>query len=225
MVGGGWDGSETTFAQRAGKQLLHGQKSLPPPGEELTHTHRPPSFLFLCVIGHHLCVLYSSFSSSSSSLHFLTIFFFFFHSPGREKNWKGDDRDTQRQNWFKHFCFFWLISCLGHFEQKCVRSSWFIRRPCVVHPIKIRRTAGSDALGIVFSRFFWDSAKNFEIIIYFSKLLKSQGFSFLNRNDLTWFFRPWRSPNVLLCEFLSLVFVCKNKMETLKKMVSSAARE
>jgi hypothetical protein len=55
------------------------------------------------------------------------------------------------------FGLFWLISCLGHFEQKCVRSSWFIRRPCVVHPTEIRRTAGSDALGIVFFLDFFET--------------------------------------------------------------------
>lgn len=127
--------------------------------ERSSRTHTGPHlfFLFLCVIGHHLCVLYSSFSSSSSSLHFLTIFFFSFHSPGREKTERATIVTQKVKIDSNIFGLFWLISCLGHFEQKCVRSSWFIRRPCVVHPTEIRRTAGSDALGIVFFLDFFET--------------------------------------------------------------------
>lgn len=156
--GGWWLGWEWDHFRPTGLAAAPSRSKIPPTARRGAHAHtQAPIFLFLCVIGHHLCVLYSSFSSSSSSLHFLTIFFFSFHSPGREKTERATIVTQKVKIDSNIFGLFWLISCLGHFEQKCVRSSWFIRRPCVVHPTEIRRTAGSDALGIVFFLDFFET--------------------------------------------------------------------
>lgn len=213
-------GSETTFAQRAGTAAPSRSK-IPPTARRGAHAHtQAPIFLSfsLCYRPPPVCLVLFKF------------FFFFFPAlfnhlllflpfARKRKNWKGDDRDTQRQNLIQIFLFlFWLSSCLGHFEQKCVRSSWFIRRPCVVHPTQ-RLGEPRDLTrsgSFFFLDFFETRPKILKLLFILANCWNPKVFLFWI--ETTWLDSLGLEGAQTLCVNFSLwFFVCRNKMETLKR--------
>ena len=115
------------------------------------------------------------------------------------------------KNWLEKKVMF-VISCLGHFGQIYLDDLVSFNHKCR-------------------ERFNFDSRPKKNLKIYvFCNSKKSQGFffGFVNRNDLTWFFRPWAEQNCLVrCVNFFLFLIMKkkkmlgapleNKMETMKK--------